>query len=322
MKKLFSLLVSFAAAAAAAFSADDTTSLVSSLSRDSVLIGDQVKWSVSVKLEKGEDFFVEKPDEPVAEGVETIKPWSVDTLSQRRGRLSLEGNMILTSFDSGSYFLPPLVAMISRRDGKVDTLYYEGPVLEVGTIPVDTATFKPYDIKGQIRLPLTFSEVAPWALLALGVAAIAFLAFWFIRNRKENRDIFGRQKVVDPPHIVALRSLDRIHSSKLWQNDKQKQFYTEVTDTIRKYVEDEYGIPAMEQTTGELFSSLASCGIDDRLLEGMNELFSTADYVKFAKHSASEAENEEVIPLATRFVNTTYMQRLEAEAAAKTEKEG
>lgn len=299
-----------------AASAQDEGKLVSSLSRDSVLIGDQVKWSIRLNLEKGEDFFFEKPDEPVAQGVETIRPWSVDTVKNRRGKLEVEGNMILTSFDSGSYFLPPLIAMIQRAGGKVDTLYYDGPVLEVGTVPIDTATFKPYDIKGQIKYPLTFGEVAPWALLGIGIAAVIFAIVWIVSNKRRNRDIFGREKVVDPPHIVALRNLDSIRSRKLWQNNRQKQFYTEVTDTIRQYVSGEYDIPAMEQTTAELFEDLKKCDIDDRLLESIGELFATADYVKFARHTASDAENEEAIPTATKFVNTTYMQRLEKEAAA------
>lgn len=297
-------------------SAQDDGNLVSSLSRDSVLIGDQVKWSIRLSLEQGEDFFFEKPDEPVAQGVETIRPWSVDTLKSRRGKFEVEGNMILTSFDSGSYFLPPLIAMIQRAGGKVDTLYYNGPVLEVGTVPIDTATFKPYDIKGQIKYPLTFREVAPWTLLGIGIVAIIFAIVWIVTNKRRNRDIFGREKVVDPPHIVALRNLDSIRNKKLWQNNKQKQFYTEVTDTVRQYISGEYDIPAMEQTTAELFEGLKNCDIDERLLESIGELFATADYVKFARHSASDAENEEVIPIATKFVNTTYMQRLEREAAA------
>ena len=304
----------------------------SSLSRDTVLIGDQVKWGLKLSLRDGEEFFIEKPEDPVAQGVETIRPWRVDTLSCNSDSIVVEGNVIITSFDSGSFFMPPLIAMVKHGEGNTDTLYCDGPTLEVRTIPVDTADFKPLDIKGQVACPMTFGELAPWIFIPLGVIALALLVIWMIRNKRRNRGLFGQLKQVEPPHIVALRNLDRINSSKLWQNDRQKQFYTEVTDTIRQYVSDVYEISAMEETSAELFDELKDKDIDSRVFESLEELFRTADYVKFAKHQASVAENEEAIPVATRFVNTTYMQRLEKEAAekaaaeaekdARTEKEG
>lgn len=293
----------------------------SSLSRDTVLIGDQVKWGLKLKLRNGEDFFIEKPDEPVAQGVETIRPWRVDTLSCNPDSIEVEGNVIITSFDSGSFFMPPLIAMIKHAGGVTDTMYCEGPTLEVLTVPVDTAAFKPFDIKGQVTCPMTFGELAPWIFIPLGVIALALLVIWMIRNKRRNRGLFGQVKEVEPPHIVALRNLDRINSGKLWQNNRQKQFYSEVTDTIRQYVAEVYGISAMEETSAELFEDLKDKEIDSRLFEKLEELFRTADYVKFAKHQASDAENEEAIPLATRFVNTTYMQRLEKEAAEKASPE-
>ena len=117
----------------------------------------------------------------------------------------------------------------------IDTLEYAGPTLAVNTIPIDTATFQPYDIKGQIRYPLTFKEVIPWVGLALLVAALIWLLVRWIRLRRQNRDFFGKPVVKDPPHIVALRSLEKTRSQKLWQTGKQKQFYTQVTDALRQY---------------------------------------------------------------------------------------
>lgn len=293
--------------------AQEEDHLTSVLERDSILIGDQVKWSIKLKLERGEDVFFEQPDEPVAEGVETIDAFRVDTLSARKGRREVEGRMILTSFDSGSWFLPPLIVMIQRADGAVDTFYYDGPTLEVNTIPVDTATFQPFDIKGQIKYPVTFKETAPWIALALLLAAAVYALVRYIRYRRQNRDFFGKPIVKDPAHIVALRDLEKIRVQKLWQNNKQKQFYTEVTDTLRQYIAERYEIPAMEQTSGEMFEGLKDKEIDARLMDRVKELFTTADYVKFAKHNASDAENEEAIPTAVKFVNSTFLQQIEKE---------
>jgi hypothetical protein len=221
--------------------------------------------------------------------------------------------MTLTAFDSGSYFLPPVLVHIERADGSVDTLFYDGPVLDVNTIQIDTATFVPFDIKGQIKYPVTFSEIVLWGGVVLIAVALVLLIVLFVIRARKGRSIFGRTIVKDPPHIVALRSLEKIRGQKLWQNNRHKQFYTAVTDTLRKYISDRYNIAAMEQTSNEMFEDLKDKEIDPYLMERLRELFTTADFVKFAKHTPSIGENEEAIPTAVRFVNATFLQEIEKE---------
>ncbi|MDD3201130.1 MAG: hypothetical protein PHP76_03915 [Bacteroidales bacterium] len=283
----------------------------SKLSKDTILIGDRVEWIMNLSIKEGEECYFEQPDDPVAGGVETVQKLVMDTLSKSKGNINIEGKMILTCFDSGSYFLPPVIALVGKQNGAVDTLFFDGPVLEVTTIPIDTATFKPYDIKGQIKYPLTFKEILPWLGIIILVAALIYGIVRFVKYRKENKTFFGKPIVKDPPHIVALRSLEKIRGQKLWQNNKQKQFYTGVTDTLRQYIASRYDISAMEQTSAEMFDSLRDKKIDAKLYGELKDLFTTADFVKFAKHNASTEENENAIPTAVRFVNTTFMQDLE-----------
>ncbi|MBO4558084.1 MAG: hypothetical protein J5693_05710 [Bacteroidales bacterium] len=287
------------------------------LSRDTILIGDQIEWIIPLEMAPGEKFFLEDIDNPPAPGVEIIKPIQIDTVASNRKELKIEGRVILTSFDSGSYYLPPLIAMIEHAGGDVDTLYMDGPTLEVTTIPIDTATYVIKDIKGQIKYPVKFKEVLPWLLLALLLAALIYALVRFIKMRRENRTFLGRPIVKDPPHIVALRALDKIRKQKLWQNNKQKQFYTEVTDALRVYIADRYGIVALERPSKEMLADLKKQDIEEKLYENMEQLFSTADLVKFAKYEAGAEENEEVIPDAVRFVNATYMKEIDEEKEDK-----
>lgn len=292
---------------------DKETEYSARISKDTILIGDQIDWTIRLNIEEGEEWTVARPQDVPTPGVETISPISFDTLSARKGKLEIEGKTILTSFDSGSYYLPQIVALIARADGRVDTLVYDSPVLEVTTIPVDTASFQPFDIKGQIKYPVTFGEIIPWVGLALLLAAIVIGIIRYVKMRKENKSFFGKPVVKDPPHIVALRNLEKIRSQKLWQNDKQKQFYTAVTDVLRLYIAERYGISALEQTTAEIMYELKDRNISQGTMDKMKDLFTTADYVKFAKHNASELENEEAVPTAVRFVNETYVQQMEEE---------
>ena len=292
---------------------EDDAALRSRISRDSILIGDQIEWTLDLQLAPGESAIVSKPGEEPVPGVEALSELALDTLSTKNGVLDLRGRVILTSFDSGSYVLPPLYVLLARADGTVDTLEYAGPRLEVNTFPIDTATFQPHDIKGQIRYPVTFKELLPWIGLVLLIAALVWLLIRWIRMRRQNRTLFGKPVVQDPPHIVALRSLEKTRSQKLWQAGKQKQFYTQVTDALRQYIADRYEVAAMEQTSGEMFRDLADKDIDPAILDKMKDLFTTADFVKFAKHTATDQENENAIPTAIRFVNETYMQQVKDE---------
>ena len=312
MKK-YLLPVLLLALAAPLCRAQDDGALRSRISRDSILIGDQVEWTLDFQLAPGEAVSISKPGAEPVPGVEALGEMALDTLSDKKGTLSLRGRIILTSFDSGSYVLPPLYVLMARADGSIDTLEYTGPRLAVNTIPIDTATFQPHDIKGQIRYPLTFREVIPWVGLALLVAALVWLLVRWIRLRRQNRDFFGKPVVKDPPHIVALRSLEKTRAQKLWQAGKQKQFYTQVTDALRQYIADRFDVAALGQTSAEMFRDLQDKDIEPELKEKLKDLFTTADFVKFAKHTASDQENENAIPTAIRFVNETYMKEIEKE---------
>jgi hypothetical protein len=283
------------------------------LSRDTILIGDQIEWIIPLEMAPGEKYFLEDIADPPAPGVEIIKPLQLDTVSNGRKSVKVEGKVILTSFDSGSYYLPPLIAMIERKSGAVDTLYMEGPTLEVTTVPIDTATYVIKDLKGQIKYPLKFKELLPWIGLALLLALIVWALVRWIKMSRANRTFLGKPIVKDPPHIVALRALDKIRKQKLWQNDKQKQFYTEVTDALRVYIADRYGIVALERPSREMLADLKKQDIEEALYGKMDELFTRADLVKFAKYLASAEENEEVIPDAVRFVNATYIKEIDEE---------
>lgn len=312
MRKLFVTLIAIACCTALC-AAQEEEQPATRLSRDTILIGDQIEWILDLKIKQGEEFFVEKPEAEPAPGVETIVPLHFDTLSVKKGVMNIKGSAVLTCFDSGSFFLPPMIVAIQRENGQVDTVFYDGPVMEVTTIQVDTANFEMKDIKGQIKYPVTFKEVLPWLGILLLVAGIAYAVVRWIRLRRDNLSFFGKPIVKDPPHITALRSLEKIRAQKLWQNEKQKQFYTAVTDTLRQYMADRYSIAALEETSNQIFDDLRDKDINPELLAKVKELFATADFVKFAKHNASAQENEDAIPTAVRFVNETFMQQMENE---------
>ena len=278
--------------------------------RDTILIGDQALWQMSVRAEEGSavQFAVELPlGKELTQGVELLDA-RIDTIRSRRDReWLLRGELRITSFDSGSYVLPPMPLYLLRPSGEVDTLWFAGPHLEVTTIPIDTATYKPFDIKGQITYPITAKELFPWGALLFILLLAAYILYRWMRHRRENRPLFGKPKPKEPAYLVAFRQLEEIKAQKLWQSGKVKLFYTAVTDVLRIYVSERWSIQAMEQTSAELLDALRQEQLDKALLEELSEMLYSADLVKFAKYEPGALENERTIPVVVHFVQATML---------------
>ena len=296
----------------------------STLSADSLLVGDQVVWTFDFSVPEGKMLAVAPYSEILARdttirgAVEVVRDFELDTLSVKKNLAQLRGRILLTSFDSGAFRLPPPIILVEKDGGsEADTLKIDSKTLYVNTIPVDTATFKIYDIKPQETYPVTFKEVLPWILLGLGIAALIWAIARYIVMRRKNKDFFGRSIESDPPHIVALKKLEKIRSDKLWQNGKEKLFYTGVTDAVREYIDKRYGVRAMEQTSSEIMDSLKDKQIEEKVLSDLGAMFTTSDLVKFAKHTPGAEDNDKARPAAVNFVKFAYMQQLKENEGEK-----
>ena len=284
--------------------------------RDSVLIADQLFYGFELQqVEEGTRFAFPQIKDTLMTNVCIVRPWQMDTVKvtkQKKGQprlLDLRGGLTVTSFDEGIYYLPPLAVQRLSKDGVLDTLVFEPQKVQIMTMPVDTATFKPHDIKGILNYPVTFAEVAPWVAGGLALAGLIALAIWLIvRYRRSHNPEYVKK---DPAHIVALRKLDKYRGNALWAPEKQKVFYSGITDTLREYIAERYGIGAMEMTTAEIFQDMQDADVPQDLYEELKELFERADFVKFAKFAASDEDNAKALPTAVRFVTSTYQSDLE-----------
>ena len=284
--------------------------------RDSVLVADQLLYGFELKqVKEGTGLILPEIPQEQDYRLMYLSPWILDTVKvtkQKNGLprlLDLRGSVVVSSFEEGLYELPQIVVGRLSEEGVADTLVFEPLRLEVKTMPVDTATFVPHDIKGQIRYPLTFAEIFPWVLGVCAAVLLMIFAIRFIIMRRRSEDPAYAHK--DPAHIIALRKLDKYRGSKMWAPEKQKLFYSGVTDTLREYISSRYGVPAMEMTTAQIFDDMKATDAPEALLKEVRELFDRADFVKFAKYVASEEDNASALPVAVRFVTETYQADVE-----------
>lgn len=292
--------------------------------RDSILIADQLRYGVQLdgfSLTNGLALpdFKRMSNDTLA----VVGDWKLDTLvagkpvtaRQRRKGLpencSLKASIVLAPFEAGRFVLPDIPVVVAGRDGN-DTLVFEGCEMEVCTIPVDTASFVIHDIKGQVKYPYTFEEVAPWLFALVLLAALIALLLWLIERLRRR----GKQDPAsnDPAHIVALRELEKYRSDRYWAPDKQKAFYSGITDALKTYIDARFGIDAPEMTTAELFDALKALpSLDKDMLASLRDMFETADFVKFARHTADDDANRRALPLAVSFVTATIPVESETE---------
>ena len=286
--------------------------------RDSILIADQIEYGFQLdSVPEGTSILLFDYREHATDSLLLVRNWQIDTTArlrvrqpgsrERARRYNLRGSVVIAPFEEGTYRLPDIRVL---RDA--DTLVFEGLDLEVKTMPVDTATYQLHDIKGQMGYPPTAREILPWILAFWGVAGLAILAVCLVMVRK--RRAAGVSVARDPAYIVALRELDKWRGDKFWAADKQKAYYSGITDALKIYIADRFGLDAPEMTTAELFDALkGEKDLPVDLREELRGVFECADFVKFAKHLASDEENAHALPTAVRFVTSTYQTVLEEE---------
>ena len=272
---LLSILSGFFAAGQGRLPAIDGAFLEKLQERDSVLIGDELRYGFHLQgVPVGTGLLLPDYSKGFAPGdsVEIVHSWTADTVKvggSKRHPTShdIDFSLVITSFEEGKHRLPPLSVIKESSAGVFDTLLFKPLELEVFTIPVDTTTYVIHDIKGQIKYPVTFSEILPYLVAVLLVTLLALLirALIIARRRKTSPEEVSNE----PPYLVALRKLEKYRSDKYWARDKQKVFYSGITDTLREYIDARYGIDAPEMTTAEIFDSLG----DDLLTKKREILF-------------------------------------------------
>ncbi|MCK4879863.1 MAG: hypothetical protein KAS82_04350 [Bacteroidales bacterium] len=278
----------------------------SEVSRDSLMIGDQIHFTLRVDADREVEFMLPHIKDTLSNTLEVLSQLSSDTTVSEKRRV-VEQSYIITVFESGSQIVPSQ-EVIYNRGGVVDTARSMPLIINVYEPAVDTTQqIKP--IKPPINTPVTFMEVLPWAGAGLGGLLIAGVVVWLlVRFLKRKRDPEGHSlKPLEPAHVIAFRELDRLKNEKIWTKGKVKQYYISLTEITRRYIERQYDIPAMESTTEEILHAFRTANQEDNLLDEMlRELLELADLVKFAREDPLPVDNQTNLNNAYIFVQKTY----------------
>lgn len=278
----------------------------------SILVGEQTNMEVAVTARKGARIVWPniKPSHYLVPGVEIIDVADGDT-SEVDNNVRISKRITLTSFDEKLY---PIPGMKVKVDGKP----YEANQLALKVMTIDVDTLHPnqfYPPKTVQENPFLWSEwsFAFWLSFLLLIVCVAML---YLRNRlKKNKPIIARIRIIKrvPAHEKALKEINDIKQHHCTSNQEtQKEYYTHLTNALREYIVNRFGFNAMEMTSTEIIENLRASG-DQKMIDELRMLFSTADLVKFAKYEIPMNENDANLVNAINFIDQTKTNELPKE---------
>lgn len=261
-------------------SAQATPKITSEVDTTFIKIGEQIIWTVTVDVDTTAHVIF--PEGQTFSPLETVESFKTDT-TRKKNRLLLEKSYALTQFDSGSYKLPKQFIDVNGQGFYTDSLQ-----IDVATVPVDTINQKMYDIKDLMVVEKSHSGWWNIALgIFLGLAVLGGLLYWFVFRKKPLSE--EEKEALLPPYDRALLELKKLENSKYLIQDEYKKYYSELTDIVRSYLEEDVHVSALESTTDQLIDKLelmtdsGELELDKDTISQFKRILQTADLVKFAK---------------------------------------
>lgn len=219
--------------------------------------------------------------------LEVIESYPIDTI-KKDDRYELVKKYGLTQFDSGKYMVPRLPVIINGQPFFSDSIR-----VEVNPVAVDTLKQKMYDIKDIVPVKDEIGDWWQYLLATVIIAAVGYFVYKFIKKKQAIKaDEFAYKTPIEKATIL-LQSLEK---KELWQKGEVKNYYSELTDIARNYIEEAIHIPAMESTTSELIVALRAASVKKKMqltpetVESLERVLRQADLVKFAKSKPLDYE--------------------------------
>ena len=255
--------------------------------------------------------------------LDTFHPLHIDTVQVSGGLATLREDVTVFAFDSATLYIPGFEFVAQTGD----TLRTNDLALKV-FVPFESVEVDPQKfvgLKGVEDPDFVLMDYIWYILVPLLIIALA-CAGWFgwkyyQKHKKDAPVVVPKVKPL-PPHVVAMQALDSLAEKKLWQNGRNKEFHTELTDILRQYIERRFNVPAMEKTSDEIIDELYELAESQKAsLTNLKQILSMADLVKFAKYQPFADENQLSFMNSKMFVEQTKRVEMEETAEEKAAEE-
>ena len=277
------------------------------LDTNSILIGDQIKLNISVELEENESYNWPKFTDTVFNKVEILKRGKIIEIKTETTKIFSQ-RLTITSFDSGSYYIPPFVFNENKKTN--------GLLLNVNTILITDSSGM-----ADISLPITGTEEdfteeelskmrqEKWNVFFMIIAALLLstLVYYLIKKYKKDGITLKPKKII-AAHITALNKLQNLNKQKLWQKGELKEYYSQISTIIREYTELRFGFNALELPTSDILLKLTQIKIEKETIQNIETILKRSDNIKYAKGFSIEEENKQTMDLSVDFIKKTKIE--------------
>ncbi|KAB1068092.1 hypothetical protein F6U93_08120 [Tamlana haliotis] len=257
----------------------------STVDSTSVKIGAQITYHIQVETDSTD--LVVFPEGQTFAPLELIASYDIDTL-KNKDKFNLIKKYGLTQFDSGKYNIPRQKIIIGDKTFMTDSVQ-----VEIHNVAIDT-TQGLFDYKPIMAVEKSGSNW--WKPVLIGllvIALIGFLLYWFIWRQKPLTE--DEKIALLPPYDRAKLALQTLDESHYLEHENLKDYYSDLTFIIRKYLDEKVYDRALESTTDELISHLNLLKAGNQVdlsqddIKKLESILKRADLVKFAK-SAPDIE--------------------------------
>ncbi|MCK4755291.1 MAG: hypothetical protein KAS58_08655, partial [Calditrichia bacterium] len=271
-----------------------------------ITIGDRITYTLSI--DHVDTMRVEKPGEGVHLGQFEIKDYKIYDPVRQEGRILEKFEYVISVFDTGAFVIPPFPVAYFPNDSLGDYKLIEASAITIyveSVIQDEERQLR--DVKPPIDIPydyfLLFSVISSIIL----IGALVYLGYRLYLKRKETGYFIKAPEPPRPAHEVALESLEELLKKDLLSDGLIKEFYSDISEIIRRYIEGRYFIPALEETSREILIELNDQDISEEMLQKAKESLELSDLVKFAKYKPSDEENQNVVSWTREFVEGTMV---------------
>lgn len=120
-------------------------------------------------------------------------------------------------------------------------------------------------------------------LMLILLSVIIYLIYKKILKNKQKNNIQINLQDTRTPYQRAKDKLKELTSKRLLEEDKIKEYYIELSDIVRVFIEEEFKIPATQMTSNEIIKKLKN-DFKIEIIIALREFLEISDLVKFAKY--------------------------------------
>lgn len=283
------------------------------ISHANFLIGEPVTLTYSVKADIGDSIEFIPENQKIATNLFTggqlttqsgeleIIDAFTDTFSIQKGRKIWVGQYTVTAWDSGAFVIPGPKIRINDSVLQFDDIRIFSDYTEK-LKGVDM-----YDIRENYadipeeKFSITKFVESYWWLLAVIFGIVIVIVF------------FARRKPTEPVRIVkamslkdrTLHTIDALEKQNLWESDRLKEHFVELSYIVRSYLTSRYDISLLEKTTFETKILLLQKGLNEDTVDNIIRILYQSDMVKFAKSKPERIEILKISTLARQIIAET-----------------